>query len=321
MLLGVTAIGTIGYCALEGWSLLDALYMTIISMTTVGYGETRELTQVGRIFTIFLLIISIGTAGYAISTLVTFFVEGELRNLIRGRRMDKRIANLQDHIILCGGGRTGRHIADEFYKTHTPFVVIEQDPKVIENLGQIGDILVLEGDATQDESLLLAGIERARGLVAVLGEDKDNVFIVLSARALNPQLRIVARLIEEENAEKLRKAGADEAVSPNAIGGLRMASVMIRPTVVSFLDEMLRSPDQTLRVDEVHLGPSSPLVGMTLGQADLGQKTGLLVVALQPREGVYQFNPGAHRILESGDILIVIGTREQIARLDQMEPL
>jgi voltage-gated potassium channel len=233
--------------------------------------------------------------------------------------MDKRIANLDAHIILCGGGRTGRHIAGEFYKTETPFVVIEQDPQVIEHLEQIGDVLVLEADATQDESLQLAGIERAKGLVAVLGEDKDNVFIVLSARSLNPHLRIVARLIEEDNAEKLRKAGADEVVSPNAIGGLRMASVMIRPTVVSFLDQMLRSTGQTLRVEEVYLGPSSSLVGLTLGQSKLGERTGLLVVALQPQDGDYEFNPGSGRVLGLGDILIVIGTREQLAQLDRLE--
>jgi voltage-gated potassium channel len=319
MLLAVTVIGTLGYSLLEGWSLLDALYMTIISMTTVGYGETWELTQNGRIFTIFLLIISIGTAGYAISTMVTFIVEGELRHVIRGRRMDKRIANLENHIILCGGGRTGKHIAEEFYKTHTPFVVIEQDSTLLENLWQMGDILALQADATQDEALLLAGIERARGLVAVLGEDKDNVFIVLSARALNPKLRIISRLIEEENAEKLRKAGADEVVSPNAIGGLRMASVMIRPTVVNFLDEMLRTTGQTLRVDEVLVDDASRLVGKTLGEAELGRRTGLLVVALRPQDGGYEFNPGARRVLQHGDILIVIGTREQIAKLAQFE--
>jgi voltage-gated potassium channel len=161
MLLGVTAIGTVGYYLLEGWSLLDALYMTIISMTTVGYGETRELTQVGRVFTIFLLIISIGTAGYAISALATFIVEGELRHIIRGRRMDKRISNLENHIILCGGGRTGRHIAEEFHKTLTPFVVVERDERVLQQLWQLGDILALQADATQDEALILAGIERA----------------------------------------------------------------------------------------------------------------------------------------------------------------
>jgi voltage-gated potassium channel len=315
LILVITVAGTLGYLVIEGWTLLDALYMTIISMTTVGYGETQELTEAGRVFTIFLLISSIGTAGYTISTLASFIVEGEFQRILRGRRMDKRIASLGDHIILCGGGRTGIHIAEELHKTHTPFVVIEQNPNVIEQLLNIGDILHLQADATQDESLLLAGIGQARGLFAVLGEDKDNVFVALSARALNPHLRIVARLIDEDNAEKLHMAGADEVVSPNAIGGLRMASVMLRPTVVNFLDEMLRAPEQTLRVEEVHIDDVPSLAGQTLGHANIGCRTGLLVVASKPQNRGYQFNPGAQTRLQKGDILIVIGTPEQIDAL------
>jgi voltage-gated potassium channel len=259
-----------------------------------------------------LIITSIGSAGYAISTLATFILEGEFNRIIRGRRMDKRIANLTNHIILCGGGPTGKHIAEEFHKTQTPFVIIEQDQHTIEHVLNVGDIIHLQMDATQDETLILAGIERARGLVAVLGDDKDNVFVVLSARALNPRLRIVARLIEEENAEKLRKAGADEVVSPNAIGGLRMASVMIRPTVVNFLDEMLRGTEQTLRVEEVLVDEASPLAGRTLRDTNIRQRTGLLVVALKAHQNGYQFNPDPQTVLKPGDVLIVIGTPEQL---------
>lgn len=317
MIVTIAVVGTLGYYILEDWSLLDALYMTIISMTTVGYGETRELTEVGRIFTMLLLVSSVGTAGYAVSTLASFIVEGEFNRILRGRRMDRRIAKLRDHIILCGSGPTGRYVAEELFKTQTPFVVIEREPSGVQYLLQIGDIIYLEGDATQDETLLLAGIKRASGLIAVLGEDKDNVFVVLSARALNPDLRIVARLIEEDNAEKLRKAGADEIVSPNAIGGLRIASVMLRPTVVSFLDEMLRVSEETLRVEEVHIDHAPALVGKTLGTADIGRRAGLLVVARKSYDGEYQFNPGAHTMLQKGDILIVIGTREQIAALEK----
>jgi voltage-gated potassium channel len=313
MFLGITLAGTLGYFWLEDWPLLDALYMTIISMTTVGYGEIRELTAPGRIFTMALLVVSIGTAGYAVSTIASFVVEGEFHRILRGRRMDKRISNLRNHIILCGAGRTGRHIAEEFQKTNTPFVVIEQNVEAIPHMLHLGDVLHLQADATQDESLLLAGIEHARGLVTVLGEDKDNVFVVLTARSLNPELRIVARLIEEENAEKLRKAGADEVVSPNAIGGLRMASVVIRPAVVSFLDEMLRVTENTLRVEEVEITDTSPVAGQTLRDADIRGRTGLLVVALKSRAGHYQFNPDPQTRLISGDILIVIGTPDQLA--------
>jgi voltage-gated potassium channel len=317
LILIITISGTLGYHLLEGWSFLDALYMTIISMTTVGYGETRELTDLGRVFTMFLLIGSIGTAGYAVSTLASFLVEGEFQRIIQGRRMDKRIANLREHVILCGSGPTGKYIAEELFKTQTPFVVIERDSDAIHHLLQVGDILHLHGDATQDETLLLAGIERARGLFAVLGEDKDNVFIVLSARSLKPELRIVARVIEEENAEKLRKAGADEIVSPNAIGGLRMASVMLRPTVVNFLDEMLRVTEQTLRMEEVNLNAASPLVGRTLRDASIRVRTGLLVVALKSRDGAYHFNPEPETLIKTDDVLIVIGTPEQLSTLRQ----
>lgn len=229
--------------------------------------------------------------------------------------MDQRIARLTNHIILCGGGRTGRYIAEEFYRTGTTFVLVEQNQAVLDDVLQLGDIPFLQDDATQDETLQLAGIDRARGLIAALGEDKDNVFLVLTARALNPRLRIVARLNDEANAGKLRKAGADEVVSPNVIGGLRMASVMLRPAVVSFLDEMLRVPNQTLRVDEVHLEQFPHLVGKTLGEAEIARRTGMLVMAIKPTTGGYQFNPGANTLLRAGDILIVVGTREQIDRL------
>lgn len=318
-LIGITfAVGTVGYHLLEGWSFLDALYMTMITMTTVGYGETHPLTPAGRVFTMVLLITSIGIAGYAISTLGSFIIEGEFRRVVQGRRMDKQIAALKDHVVLCGAGHTGAYITAELYKSRTPFVIIEQDPDAIQQVQRIGDILYLQADATQDEVLRLAGIERAKGLVTALSEDKDNLFIVLSARSLNPRLRIVSRLIEEKNTEKLRKAGADEIVSPNAIGGLRMASLIIRPSVVSFLDEMLRVRGKTLRVEEVSLSGGSPLVGKTLAEVDIGRRLGLLVMAIKSEDREYHFNPGAQTLLKSGDVLFVIGTREQVDGLQRL---
>ncbi len=317
LLLGVVVVGTLGYHVLEGWQWLDALYMTIITMGTVGYGETHPLDAQGRIFTIFLIVASLGIAGYAITTLGTFIVEGELYQIIRGRRMDKRITNLTNHIIVCGGGRVGRAIADECHKTRTPFVLVEQDQDALQHVLELEEVLYLQGDATEDETLRLAGIERARGLIAALGEDKDNVFIVLSARSLNPKLRIVARATDEKNIEKLHKAGADEVVSPNTIGGLRMASVMLRPTVVTFLDQMLRVSSQTLRIEEVHVDKVPGLVGKTLAGADIRQRIGMLVVALKSQDGMQQFNPSGQTMLKSGDILIVMGTPDQIAALHQ----
>lgn len=314
-LLFITLTGTIGYHFIEGWPLLEALYMTIISMTTVGYGEILPLSHTGRIFTMTLLLASIGTVGYVVSMIATFLLEGEFNRVLWGRRMDKRISELADHVIVCGGGPTGRRIAEEFYKTGTAFVVIEQSLEALEHVfQQCGEqVLHLQGDATQDETLLLVGIDRARGLVAALGDDKANVFVVLSARSLNPKLRIISRVVEEENIPKLIKAGADEVVSPNAIGGLRMASLMLRPSVVDFLDQMLNVQDQTLRLEEVRVREVSGMAGRTLREADIGRRFGLLVVAIKSDQYGYRFNPNTQTALDLDDVLIVMGTPEQMS--------
>lgn len=312
IILIVIGSGTIGYALLEDWSVVDSLYMTIITMTTVGYGEIRPLSEAGRLFTIGLIITSIGIAGYVFSALTAFIVEGEVRRIFRGRKMDKQISKLKNHIILCGMGRTGLHIAEEFVRNNTPFVVIEQDPEALEEAEHIPNLLYLQHDATQDETLLAAGVKQARGLVTTLSEDKDNVFVVLCARSLNPELRIISRLVEEKNTELLHKAGADQIVSPDAIGGMRMASVMLRPTVVSFLDEMLRVTGQSLRMEEIRVDDFPALLDRSLGEINIRRRTGTLVVAIKSQQHGYQFNPGAQTLLHSGDILIVMGTEEQL---------
>lgn len=313
LLIGMTIlVGTVGYYVLEEWSVIESLYMTIITMTTVGYGEVKALSDHGRIFTIILITISIGLAGYGFSTLTAFFVEGEIRHLIRGRRMDKHIARLTNHIILCGAGRTGLHIAEEFHRSATAFVVIEQDHNALQELFHLRDLLYLQQDATKDDTLLAAGIKQASGLITTLSEDKDNIFVALCARSLKPDLRIIARLVDDSNEELLRKAGADYIVSPNAIGGVRMASMMLRPTVVSFLDEMLQVTGQTLRMEEMRVDDFPGLLNRSLGEINIRRRTGTLVVAINSRERGYQFNPGAETVLQSGDILIVIGTEDQL---------
>ena len=308
----VIIIGTGGYAYLEHWSLIDALYMTVITMTTVGYGEVQPLSPYGRLFTVGLIITSIGIVGYVFSSITAFVVEGEIRQIFRGRKMDKQISKLKNHIILCGMGRTGQHIVEEFIRTQTPFVVVEQDEAALEEASRFEEMLYLQMDATQDDTLLLAGIKQARGLVTTLSEDKDNVFVVLCARSLNPQLRIISRLVEERNEELLRKAGADQIVSPDAIGGMRMASVMLRPTVVSFLDQMLRETGQTLRMEEIRVEDFPGLQNRSIGEINLRKRTGALVVAIKSQAHGYQFNPGAQTVLRSGDILIILGTGEQL---------
>ncbi|MFC1744358.1 potassium channel family protein [Candidatus Riflebacteria bacterium] len=319
LILNIIIFGSVGYVVVEDWPLLDALYMTIMTITTVGYGEVHTLTAMGRIFTIILMIFSFAVVGYSIRTLASSILEGELNRVIRGRRMDKKIANLKEHYILCGGGNTGRSIAEEFFKTEVPFVLVEKSEECLKHIATIGDIPYIDADATQDETLILAGIENARGIITVLSEDKDNVFVVLSARALNPGLRIVARVIDENNHAKLKKAGADEIVSPNQVGGLRMASVMMRPEVVNFLDAMLHVTGNELRLEELAIQDDSFFSGKTLASSNIGKETGLLVVAIRKFKGKYKFNPGSNTMIKPGDHLIVMGTEEQLSCLKKLE--
>ncbi len=312
LILVTAGAGTAGYHFLEDWPWSDGLYMTVITMTTVGYGETRELTQMGRAFTMLLIVTSIGISGYAISTVAAYVVEGEFKRVFRGRKMDNRIARMQDHIVLCGAGRTGLEIAQELYKTLTPFVIVERSREALDRLPFLEEIPHLRGDATQDSVLRRSGIEKAKGLLAVLPDDQANVFLVLTVRALNPELRIIARLADDRNREKLLRAGADAVVQTQAIGGLRMASMMIRPSAVTFLDKMLRVTGDTLRVEEVTVTAS--MQNQTLGALNLGERVGLLVVALQRQGGEdYQFSPRSDTELKEGDVLIVMGSPRQVA--------
>lgn len=314
LLIAIVLIGTLGYRLIEGWKPLDALYMAAIGITSVGFGEVEPLSPAGKVFTIMLVFAAFASAGYTVSTLTSFIVNGEITRMFQARKMDTRIQRLADHIILCGAGRVGWHIAEELHKTQTPFVVIERNLDSVSDLERIGDVLYIKDDATSDETLRQAGIDRASGLVVALGDDKDNVYLVLTARTLNPHLRIIARVNADENADKLRRAGADELVSPDAIGGLRMASVILRPAVVHFLDEMLRVPDAALRIDEIPVDDFPALIGKTLDEVDLAEKTGLLVVALLSAGG-YQFNPDGATRLVAGDVVIVMGTSQQRDRL------
>lgn len=305
--------GTLGYWWIEkDWPLFDALYMTVITVGTVGYGETHELSHAGRVFTIFLILSSLVVIAYAGTALAAFIFEGHFERLLQGRRMDSRIAGLKDHFILCGARNTGRHVAEEFFKTGTQFVVVDKDQDALAELAEIGDVPLLLADPTRDDTLQRCGILRAKGLVTALHDDKDNVYVTLSARSLNSRLRIVSRLVDEENRAKLLKAGADEIVATEAIGGMRIASVMIRPGVVTFLDKMLRKTDATLRFEEVPARDAPGLVGQTLGDSQLAKRTGALIVAIRGPDGGYRFNPGADYRVQESDVLIAIGTLEQI---------
>ena len=314
LLLFILCAGVLGYHSIEGWSLFDSLYMTVITLATVGYGETHPLSQSGRAFTLFLILGGMSIIFYALTEITTFVVEGEMTGFIRRRRMNRQIGKLKNHYILCGAGRSGSHVLNELRKTGRNCVVIEKDPGKVRHL--LGEhVPVIEGEATEDHVLRSAGIERAAGLVSALPNDKDNLFVVITARGLNPSLRIVSKVEEIAARDKFLRSGADTAVSANFIGGMRMASELIRPATVSFLDSMLYGTP-SLRVDEVAIASSSKYIGATLDRCDPLRTSGVVLVSLKDDSKIgFRFNPPQATRLKSGDTLIVIGDRAQVEQL------
>jgi len=319
LLLLIIGGGTAGYVWIEGWPLGDSMYMTVITITTVGFSEVRPLSQDGRHFTIVLLVLSIATLGYSVTTLIGFIFEGQIIQAMRGRRMERTISKLKDHYIICGCGVVGKEIASEFSREGVAFVGVEQDLSS-SDLARDESILIVEGDAEDEETLIKAGIERARGLAAVLRKDEANVFVVLTARQLNPRLTIVARAAEKRTVNKLLKAGADRVISPFQIAGRRIASVILRPSVVNFLDVMVEGGNLAMRLEEVAVAAGSPLVGKQLRESGIGQQTGAIVVGILGPDGRTRVNPSETAalsgvVLKEGDALIALGNDAQLRRL------
>lgn len=318
LLLLLTTAGTAGYMLIEGWSLLDALYMAAVTITTVGYDEVRPLSAAGRHFTMVLLLGGITWIGIWFALMTSLIVELDLKNVLRRRRIMREIGSMEGHFIVCGAGRTGRQVVQELEAMNAPWVVVERDPSRIENLLTIiPDAYAVEGDATHDQTLVEAGLRRARGLVTCLSGDTDNLFVCLSARDLAPDAVIVARAYEEETMDKLYRAGATHVVSPNVSGAVRMASMLLRPSVVSFLDVATRSSELALRMEGTAISEGSAVAGKTLAEARIPHQTGLIVIALRKASdgGGFMFNPVADTRLDPGDEVIVLGKQEQIDRL------
>jgi voltage-gated potassium channel len=315
----LTSAGVVGYVTLEGWEFHDALYMTVITLTAVGYEEVHPLTRTGQYFTMALLTGGITVMGMWFGAVAAALVELDLNNILRTRAMMKRLDELANHVIICGAGRTGRQVIQEFTDLGRPFVVIERDRRRIEELEEeLPEAIIIHGDATSDEKLEEAGIDRALGLAACLSADADNLFLCLSARALRPDIMIVARGYEEDTMAKLYRAGADHVISPNISGAIQMASFILRPSVVSFLDIATHSPDLALRLEESEVRQGSQVAGKTLAQARLPQETGLIVIALRKAEAGphdFTFNPVADTVLSPGDTMIVLGTPNQLTAL------
>jgi voltage-gated potassium channel len=313
-LVAIIAIGATGYIAIEGWSFLDSLYMTIITITTVGYTEVHPLTTGGRIFSIFLIIGGVGGALYAVTGIIQYIVEGNLGTTWGRRKMKDRITKLKGHFILCGFGRVGEEIARTFKAEEVSFVVIDNKPECAAQVEQAG-YLYLQGDATRDEVLREAGIERARGLVAAVGTDTDNTYITLSARGLCPDLFIEARASSEEAGTKLKRAGADRIVYPQSIGGRRMAMLALRPAVVDFIDTVAYSRGREMQLENVDIGLNSRLIGVTIKAAR--SETGITALAMRKKNGTLLSNPADEETIDDGDQLIVIGTKQQLATLEE----
>jgi voltage-gated potassium channel len=320
LFMAIFLVGVVGFRFFggHGWTLMDSVYMTAITISTIGYEEVVDMSAnpAARIFTILFIILSLGTIAFAVSSITAFIVEGELKNILGRRRMEKDIAKLKDHYIICGSDETAQTIIQELLLTGRDFVVIEPDKERIDKLASLGNILVVQGDPTEDAVLIKAGLERARGILPSLPTDEANLFVTITARSLNPRLRIVAKGIDVKSHDKMKRAGADSVVSPTFIGGMRMVSDMVRPAVVTFLDMMLRDKEQVLRVEEVAVSEGSALAGKTIEEAKLEEKTGALLVALRKAETKgYEFNPPKDRKIQENDILIFIGSPEKLSAL------
>jgi voltage-gated potassium channel len=311
------ALGTLGYQLIEGWSLFDSLYMTVITVSTVGFEETHPLSTNGRVFTLFLVLGGVFTLLYAATELIRAIISGEVQAVLGRQRMERSLAGLKNHLIVCGYGRMGRLVCKEFSAQELPFVVIEKDEEHLASF-QVAHGLALHGDATVDEVLKRAGVEQARALVTVVGSDADNLYITMSARLLNDRMFIVARAENDVAENKLHRAGANRVVSPYVIGGLRVAHAVLRPTVMDFIELATRTEHLELQIEETRIAAKSKLEGATLRDSRLRHDQGLIIVAIKKASGHMVFNPPADAVMEAGDILITLGNREQLDKLDAL---
>jgi voltage-gated potassium channel len=322
--LGITLLlGTLGFYTIGvgRWSLFDCAYMTSITLTSVGYGEI--LDQMGtdaRLFAMALMWTGMGVTLYAISTITAFLVETDFRRILRERRMEKKIAALRGHVIVCGLGKTGFNIVQEMHATRRQCVAIDDQTENLQRTQQrIEDVYCLQGNATDEAILRRAGIENAGGIIATLKNDSDNLLITVQARYISPGIKVVARCEENSLADKFYRAGANYVVNPAFIGGMRMASEILRPHVVTFLDRMLRSRDGSIRVEEAVICEHSPWAGRSLRELDIRRKTGLLLIALkQPDRDEFEYNPSPEDTLKVGTVVIVIGNAEQVSLLRKL---
>jgi voltage-gated potassium channel len=313
----ILVVGTAGFAWIEHWSFLDALYQVVITLSTVGFKEVQPLSPAGRAFTIVIIVFGITAVTYLVRQIIEFAVAGELAGIRRHKKMSKTLERIKDHYVICGFGRVGRWVAHEFQNENVPFVVIDDNPDLEAMMVDQG-ILCVIGDASSDDVLQQAGVTRAVGLVAVTDTDAENVFIAMSARALNPGIRVVSRANDETTEAKLQRAGVEGVIRPLQIAGTRIAHMLLHPATTGFLDVVTRTGDDELRMQDLPIREGSPLAGLTIQGASIRAKSGSMVLGICRHSGVRQLNPPADTVINPGDRLVVLGTRAQLATLAEM---
>ncbi len=314
LLFATVAFGTFGYVLVEDMVLFEAFYMTLITISTVGFSEVKPLSYMGRLITIVIIVWGISLLTYTLGQVARIFVEGELRIILGRRKLEKQIAALKDHYIVCGYGRIGAIIVHELRAEKIPLVVIEQNPAQIEEL-ESENILYLGMDATSDETLISAGLQSARGLVTAVSSDADNVFIALSAKELRPDIFILARASGVSSESKLLRAGASRVVCPYQMGAKRMAEILQKPTVIDFLDQTMMNSDIGLAMEEAIITEESFLTEKTVMTSKLKQNFGVMIVAIKKLSGEMIFNPGPGEQFDAGDVIVVIGEKEKLQKM------
>jgi voltage-gated potassium channel len=319
----VLVVGVSGFKILGGedWSFLDSLYMTVITLSTVGYEEVSDLNAnpAARVFAVVFILLCVGTIAFAVSSITSFIVEGELKNILGRKRMEKKISKLKDHYIICGADETAQTIIMELILTQRPFIVIDPLEENLNKLRTLGEIISIQGDPAEDDVLISAGIAKATGILLSLPSDEANLFVTITARALSPDIRIVTKGIHPKSHKKIKKAGANAVVSPTFIGGMRMVSEMVRPAVVSFLDKMLRERDVVRRVEEVTLRSGSNVIGQTLADSKITEiKDALLVALKRVTKDAYEFKPPLDTVLQENDVLFFITTPEGLSEVEKI---
>jgi voltage-gated potassium channel len=305
--------GTLGYHFIEGWDLIEALYTTIVTISTVGYGDFAPTTRGGRLFTVVLIIFGVGTTLYTVGLLAESMIETRLLSISGRGKQEKMIEKMKNHYIICGCGRIGQLICRELKADKMDFVVIDSDPEVIQKIEE-EDFVYYKGDATQDKSLLGAGVKRAKGIVCVLPTDAENLYVILTAKELNPNIYVLSRSEEEESEHRLLRAGADRVMSPYTLGGMRMAMAILRPAMLDFIEITTRRQSLELRMEEISVCDGSPIIAKSLEESEIRHNFGLIIVAVKKDSGKMIFNPLASYVIEKGDKLIAMGENENVAR-------